>query len=66
MLGIFGIESKMMKDVLEEEELGIGVKGRRKKERHVTGHASPDFSNYAKVGQQSLWKGSDYENEIRR
>lgn len=66
MLGIFGKERKMKKDVLEEEDLGIGVKGRRIKDRQVAGDTFPDFSNKAKVGQQSLWKGSDRENEIRR
>lgn len=66
VLGIFGKESKMKKGVLEEEELSVGVKGRRIRKRHGTGDTFPDFSHNAEVRQQSPWKGSDRENEIRR
>lgn len=57
---------KMKKGMLEEEELSVGVKGRRIRERHGMEDTFPDFSNNAEVGQQVLWKRSDRENEIRR
>lgn len=58
---IFGKErKKKVKDVLEEEERSIRVNGRIK-EKHVTVDEFPDFSNNAKVGQES-----GCENEIRR
>lgn len=61
----FWQREKMIKDLLEEEERGIRVKGRIK-ERRVTVDKFPDFSNNAKAGQWSLWQGSDHDNEIRR
>lgn len=38
---------KMKKGVLEEEELSVGVKGRRIRERHGMEDTFPDFGNNA-------------------